>query len=78
MGHPEVRDEKFLVEQLGQVIGGKIEAVALDKSEDPDLWIGLKVKLPNGQYKIVWFYGDEEGNYPGTFSIDSPDDTPTM
>lgn len=63
----------YWVKKLGGLVGGEIVTAITDGNEaDYENFVGLQVKLPNGNLVNVWLLSDEEGNAPGRFEIEDP------
>lgn len=58
-------------ERLLPLIGAKIVSIVVDSEDDPDVYCGLIIKLPNGSKKELVFLSDPEGNGPGHLHIGS-------
>lgn len=56
----------FYTDQLAPLIGAKITAAVADSEG----FYGLSLTMPNGNRKVLWFLSDDEGNGPGSFTIE--------
>lgn len=59
----------WYAEVLSRYVGGTIVDVADDQSDPDSPTVGIVVKMPSGAQTIIWFMGDEEGNFPGVPEI---------
>jgi hypothetical protein len=57
---------EFYAKQLLPIIGGVITGVAVDENDE---FFGLRI-AKNSQIKVLWILQDDEGNGPGSFSIE--------
>lgn len=57
----------FYLEQLMPLVGATITGGV----NDPDgEFFGLELTLKSGEKKTLWFLSDDEGNGPGSFSLE--------
>lgn len=57
----------FYIKQLIPTVGATIVGVV----NDPDgEFFGLSLRLKGGAKKVLWFQSDDEGNGPGSFSLE--------
>ena len=61
----------FYEDVLARYIGGTIVQVAVEENPDDgeNPTVGLVVEMPNRARTIIWFAGNEEGNFPGVPEI---------
>lgn len=64
--------ENFYVKQLEPLAGGKIVGFVIDEesSDFGEAFFGLRVRKASGEEVALWILRDDEGNGPGSFSID--------
>lgn len=58
---------KFYTDQLLTLGGATITGVAVDGEGG---FFGLTLRLPDGESKVLWLQSDDEGNGPGSFSLE--------
>lgn len=58
---------EFYLSQLAPLVGGTISGTVVD---DEGEFFGLEVKLPGGRVVTLWLLSDDEGNGPGSFSLE--------
>jgi hypothetical protein len=69
MTHPSKNSENYHTKKLEALIGSTVTAVAIDSSDEFDVYLGLELTFPNGKKKVIFFLSDEEGNHPGAYDI---------
>jgi len=64
---------EFYLRELSKIIGATIIGV-VETPQTNDPWeedfFGLKLEFCDGSIKVLWFLRDDEGNGPGSFSIE--------
>lgn len=59
---------RFYLEQLKQLIGAEVVGLVSDESNE---FFGLQFRREGEKKpKVLWFQSDDEGNGPGSFSIE--------
>lgn len=56
----------FYQKQLSKLLDGKIIGTIQDEDGE---FFGLRILMPKGKVKLLWFLSDDEGNGPGSFEI---------
>lgn len=56
--------------KLEPLVGAEVVGLARSGEGDCEEFVGLVFRLPDGQKKVLFFLRDDEGNGPGSFSID--------
>ena len=60
-------NNKFYLNRLRNLIGARVVSVITDNE---NAFFGLQLKLSSGELRAIWFLSDDEGNAPGSFSIE--------
>lgn len=58
---------QFYLDRLNTLVGAKIVGTVVDQDDE---FFGLALTMPNGDDKSLWFSSDDEGNGPGSFSLE--------
>lgn len=61
----------FYLKQLEPLVGAKIVSFVREGEGGYDENWGLTLELPDGSRKHMWILRDDEGNGPGSFSLES-------
>jgi hypothetical protein len=67
--HKTADAHTYHANRLLPLVGAKIVSVIVDSEDDPDVYCGLIVKMPNGSRKQLVFFCDPECNGPGHLEI---------
>ena len=69
MTHPDKRSEKYYMDKLQVLIGGRLIATQMD--DEGYICLVFRVGSPSRDIAL-WLMSDDEGNHPGTFDIVDP------
>ena len=58
---------QFYLDRLNMLIGAVVVGTVVDEDGE---FFGLALTMPNGDDKSLWLQSDDEGNGPGSFSLE--------